>query len=72
MAKRSEHKWQDDALQPDGRAWVAGVRFRCARGCGVERRVILTGKDGSETASVYVMGNVKVKGGVPECSPPKN
>ena len=66
MAKRSEHAWQDDALRPEGRAWIAGVRFVCRNGCGVERRVVMVGEK-EEKASRYIIAGALVKGGVPEC-----
>ena len=47
----SDHVWIDDALQSDGHAWVAGVRFRCARGCGVEKRAMF------ETGFHVMMGH---------------
>lgn len=65
MAK-SDHSWQDDALRPDGRAWMSGIRFVCRNGCGVERRVVLVGEHG-ETASRFVLGGAMVKGGQPPC-----
>jgi len=43
-AKTKDHDWQDDALSPKGRAWMAGVRFVCRR-CKVERRRINDGDD---------------------------
>ena len=67
MTKRTDHAWQDDALSPTGRAWVAGVRFVCSNGCGVERRVIHVGEK-EEKASRYIVVGALVKGGVPECS----
>lgn len=67
MAKRSEHAWQDDALRPEGRAWVAGVRFVCGNGCGVERRVIHVGEK-EEKASRYIVDGKLAKGGEPGCS----
>ena len=52
MAK-SEHVWQDDALRPGGRAWMAGVRFVCAQ-CPTEKRVMRTG-DGESQGTLFVV-----------------
>ncbi len=68
---KGDHTWRDDALRPDGRAWMAGIRFVCENGCGVERRVVGTGRDGGNPMNVYFRGTERTERltGVPTCSP---
>lgn len=71
MSTKTDHAWQDDALLPIGRAWMAGIRFVCENGCGVERRVVHVGEK-DDKSSRYVKDGTLVKGGVPECNKTTN
>jgi hypothetical protein len=64
-----DHAWQDTALilGPTGRGWVAGQSFVCTR-CKVERRMIYTGKDESETRTSIFFVRGKRQSKAPECT----
>jgi hypothetical protein len=66
---RLAHRWVDEGLSANGRAWQAGVRFTCSR-CGLEKRTdhgVPQHVNDAQKRPIYFRNRKRVTTGEPPC-----